>query len=187
VALPVVLGRAADIDISSGSGQERIKLWSDGLTAITSPRILFGVGEGMYDQYARLVAHNSYIHAFVELGFFGGTMFFGCVFFPAVAYLRLYWTRVRLRDPELERLKPFLAAVLGCWCMGMCSLSRCYAASTYMIFGLSAAYLNLAGFYQPRPRPLVVFDWLIAQRWILCSAGLLACCFVFVRVFARFG
>ena len=34
---------------------------------------------------AGLVAHNSFVHAFVELGLFGGTFFFGCFFFTALS------------------------------------------------------------------------------------------------------
>ncbi|MBL4884041.1 MAG: O-antigen ligase family protein [Planctomycetaceae bacterium] len=83
VAAPLVLGRMGNIDVSSGTGQQRIRLWSEGFTAIQSPRILFGIGEGMYEGLANYVAHNSYVHAFVELGVFGGTMFVGCFFFAA--------------------------------------------------------------------------------------------------------
>ena len=186
MALPVALGRAGDIDVTSGSGQDRVQLWSDGLEAIKGPRVIFGVGQGMYDQYARLVAHNSYIHAFVEMGFVGGTFFFGCVFFPLYAFWRMHYEKLHITDPQLHRLRPYVVAMLAAWCMGMCSLSRCYNESTYLIVGIAAAFINLAGFYRLRRQPVVTFNYLLAQRWCLASGCVLAFAFVFVRVFARF-
>jgi hypothetical protein len=187
MALPVALGRAGEIDVSSGSGQDRIQLWSDGLEAIKGPRVIFGVGQGMYDQYARLVAHNSYIHAFVEMGLVGGTFFFGCVFFPLYAFWRMYYEKLVIRNVQLHRMQPYVAAILAAWCMGMCSLSRCYNESTYMIVGIAAAFINLAGFNRQRRHPIVAFNQFIAQRWCLASMGVLAFAFLFVRVFARYG
>jgi len=92
-----------------------------------------------------------------------------------------------IQDDSLRRLTPYLSAMLACWCVGMCSLSRCYVESTYMVIGISAAFVNLAGFSQWRPRPVVMFDRFNAERWLLCSIGLFFSCFVFVRLFARYG
>lgn len=185
--IPLALGRAGNIALSSGTGQDRIQLWGDGLAELISPRLFFGIGEGMYEEYAGLVAHNSYVHAFVELGLFGGTMFFGCLFFPAYAFWRMHRDKLYIKDDGLRRLRPYMAAILASWCMGLCSLSRCYVESTYMIIGASAAYVNLAGFYQWKPRPIVLFDRFNVQRWVLCSACLFIGSFVFVRIFARYG
>lgn len=185
LGLPVVLGRAGDIEIASGTGQSRIQLWGEGLAQLVSPRVAFGIGEGMYVEYAGLVAHNSFVHAFVELGFFGGTMFFGCVFFPAYALWTMHRNKLRIRDPEIARLQPYVAAMLASWCMGMCALSRCYVESTYMVIGVAAAYVNLAGFHQWRPQPIVQFNRVTAGHWIFCSIGLFCGCFLFVRMFAR--
>lgn len=187
MALPVALGRAGDIDVTSGSGQDRVQLWSDGLEGIKGPRVIFGVGHGLYDQYARLVAHNSYIHAYVEMGLVGGTFFFGCVFFPFYAFWRMHYEKLQLTDAELHRMRPYLVAVLAAWCMGMCSLSRCYTEPTYMVVGVAAAFINLAGFYRLRRQPIVTFNYLLAQRWCLASVSVLAFAFLFVRVFARYG
>lgn len=185
-AAPVVLSRHASISISSDTGQDRIQAWSDGLVLLKSSRLFFGIGEGEYGNAVGLVAHNSYIHSFVELGFFGGALFFGCFFFPAYAIYRMKRTGMRIPHPELARLFPYIAAILAGWCMGMASLSRCYVPPTYLVAGIAAAYLNLAGYHRERPEPLQTFNWHTAQRWGLCSAGLLACCFLFIKVFARY-
>ncbi|REJ93403.1 MAG: O-antigen ligase domain-containing protein [Planctomycetota bacterium] len=186
-ALPVVLGRHADINLSGGTGQHRIQVWSDGLVQLKSFRIAFGIGEGTYADVAGLVAHNSYIHAFVEMGFFGGALFFGCFFFPVYAIFRIKKDGFPIEHPELKRMLPYVAAILGAWCIGMASLSRCYVPPTYMIVGVCAAYLNLVGFHQPIPAPLQTFHVRSAARWIACSGGLLVACFLFIKVFARYG
>mgnify|MGYP007059383282 FL=1 len=186
-ALPVALGRHADISLSGGTGQHRIQVWSDGLVQLKSFRIAFGIGEGLYADVAGLVAHNSYIHAFVELGFFGGALFFGCFFFPVYAIFRIKKDKFPIEHPELERMLPYIAAILAAWCMGMASLSRCYVPPTYMIVGACAAYLNLVGFHRPYPAPLQTFHLRSAARWIACSGALLLASFLFVKVFARYG
>jgi hypothetical protein len=186
-AVPVVLGRQGNMEISGGTGQQRIQLWADGLAQLKSMRLPFGIGENRYHEVAGLAAHNSYVHAYVELGFLGGTMFFGCFLFAVWAFYRLKRDQVWILDAELRRMMPYIAGMLAGWCTGMASLSRCYVPPTYMIVGVAAAYINLVGFYRPRPRPIIALDHLVAQRWVLCSVGMLACCFAFVRMFARFG
>ncbi len=186
-AVPVALGRQGNIEISGGTGQQRIQLWADGLAQLKSMKLPFGIGENKYGEVAGLAAHNSYVHAYVELGFFGGTMFFGCFLFAAWAFYRIKRDRIPILDPELRRMMPYIAGMLAGWCTGMASLSRCYVPPTYMIVGVAAAYINLAGYFRPRPQPIVSMNNLVAQRWVLCSVGMLACCFAFVRMFARFG
>ena len=186
-AMPIALGRHASMDLSSGTGQHRIQAWSDGLVQLKSFRVFCGIGEGQYEHVAGLVAHNSYVHSFVELGFFGGALFFGCFYFPAYAFLRMKRSGMPIPHPELERMFPYVAAIVAGWCMGMASLSRCYVPPTYMVAGVAAAYLNLVGYYRAQPAPLVTFNRNSAQQWALCSAGLLACCFLFIKVFARYG
>lgn len=185
-ALPLVLGRAANMDLSSGTGQERIQIWSDGLLAIQNSRILFGVGSGRYTEISTHVAHNSYVHAFVELGVVGGTFFFGCFFMPALTFLMMKMNHFRIHSYELRRMFPYITAILASWCMGMCTLSRCYVPPTYMVAGICAAFINLVGFYRPTPRPLLVLNSRTMQPWVACSFGLLMCAYIFVRVFVRF-
>lgn len=185
LAIPVALGRAGKIDISEGTGQNRIQHWSDGLTAIRNSRIVFGIGEGNYLEVSTHVAHNSWVHAFVELGLIGGTFFFGAFFLTIYSFLLMKRFRFQIANPELQRMFPYIAAILAEWCMGICTLSRCYVPSTYMVVGLGAAFVNLVGFYRPRPRPLIVLNRSVAGIWICCSMMLLMAAYVFVRLFVR--
>ncbi len=185
MALPVALGRAGSISLGSGTGQQRIQLWSDGLAQLKSFKFFFGIGEGMYPEVAGLVAHNSYVHAFVELGFFGGTLFFGCFFLPALALFRMQRMGFRIQHPELHRMRPFIAAILGGWCMGMSALSRCYVPPTYMVCGVAAVWLNLVGFHRTFPKPVLTFNRITAQWLVSASVCLLIGCFVVVKLLAR--
>ncbi|MDB5391484.1 MAG: O-antigen polymerase [Planctomycetaceae bacterium] len=187
IALPVIAGRQGEIDIEDGTGQERIQMWAEGLDAIKSPDIVFGIGQGLYQELAGLVAHNSYVHAYVELGFFGGTFFFGCIYFSALGLFRVTDPKLELRHPELHRFAPYLAAILAGWSVGLFSLSRCYVVPTYMVIGMASSFIALAG---PRLQPacwLIAWDKAHVQKLVVASAGLLAFLYVFVKVFARFG
>lgn len=187
MAAPVALGRLGAMNLTSGTGQERIRLWADGLNAIKSKAIFFGVGENRYTEIAELVAHNSYIHAFTELGFFGGSLFFGLVFFPAYAFWKIKRHGINSDDPEVARLLPIVPAILTGWMVGMCSLSRCYSPATYIVVAAATSYVNLAGFTYRVPHPVTPLTQPIVQRWLAASCCLLVGAYLFVRVFVRYG
>ncbi|MAX37844.1 O-antigen ligase family protein [Gimesia sp.] len=187
----VLAGRQGNIDLNSGTGHDRILLWREGLTALKSPDLLFGIGEGQYSDLAGLAAHNSFVHAFTELGLFGGTFFIGCFFFAALGLYRLAQFQSRnqgrpiFRSRELERLLPYVAAILAAWCGGMMSLSRCYVVPTYMVVGVCASYLNLAGASLARPTPLVYWNKQHVIYLIGVSMGMFIAFLIFVRIFAH--
>lgn len=180
--LPVLAGRLGSISLNTGTGHDRILLWREGIAAIESPSLLFGIGQGMYTDVADLVAHNSFVHAYVEWGLFGGTLFFGCFFFAALFLFRLGKQPERLAHPQLARMHPWLAAMLAGWCGGMLSLSRQDIVPTYMIAGLMAAYGSLAA---PRLRPPEFLTYWNGRHVALlaaASAGLFASILVVVKV-----
>lgn len=189
--MTVLAGRQGNIDLNSGTGHDRILLWREGLSALKSPDLFFGIGQGEYSDLAGLAAHNSFVHAFTELGIFGGTLFIGCFFFAGLGIYRLaqYQSsnkgRPIFRNSELERYLPYAGAILAAWCGGMMSLSRCYVVPTYMIVGVSAAYLNLAGASLAKPTPLIYWNKQHLIRLVGVSLGLLVALFVFVRIFAH--
>jgi hypothetical protein len=169
-ALPVLAGRAGNIDFSSGStGHERIEMWREGFAALKSPDLLFGVGQGMYAEYAGLVAHNSFVHTYVELGVIGGTLFFGCWYFAALQLYRMGQLPEPVWNADLVRMRPFIGALLAGWCMSMMSLSRSYVVPTFLIIGIAAAYLNLVWIHTAAGKPLVL--WNRSQMWQLAGAS----------------
>ncbi len=180
--LVLFAGRMTRISADEDTGQARIQLWSDGLEMFRqSP--LFGIGYGTYQDHAGLVAHNSYVHCFTELGLLGGTMFFGALAIPMLRLRRLGDRKVEIRDPRLRVLRPFLLAMLSAFAASMITLTRCYVEPTYLVIGLAAAFLELA--VTRRPLPRLRFNYALVSRLATASMGLLAAAYVFVRVFAR--
>jgi O-antigen ligase len=148
LALPALLvvfgGRQADISLDKADTmQQRIQLWAQGFTAL-SQTPLFGIGAGHYEDMTdeHLVAHNTYVHVLVELGLVGGPFFLGAVYFGVWPLERLTRQPRAIGNPDLRFLLPFMTALIGGFAVGLLSLSRPYAASTYIVLGLSAAYLR---------------------------------------------
>lgn len=185
-ALPLIGGRQSGMGLNEGgTGHERITLWREGLAALRSPWLIFGIGQGMYADWAGLVAHNSFVHAYVELGIVGGTLFLGAFFFPALSLYRLRHARREFDHSELNRLFPFVVAMLAGWTMGLQSLSRAYVVSTYLMLGTQVAYMNLASAHL-HPRRLIV-SWDRGHLWRLaaCSAAVFVAFNVFVVVITK--
>ena len=184
--LPLVAGRQADMDLEEGgTGHERITIWRDGLAELKSPALLFGTGQGTYGDIAGLVAHNSFVHSYVELGLFGGTMFFGCFFFIGMQLYRMGRLPEPVLNDELIRLRPFICAMIAGWCMSMFSLSRCYVVPTYLMIGSCAAYLNLVWIHTQSGEPLVIWSRGHAIRLAAASTTAFSGLYVFTAVMAR--
>lgn len=181
----LLAGRQGNIDLGGGTGQERVQKWRDGIVAIQSPRLLFGIGHGFYSDVAGLVAHNSFVHTYVELGLFGGTLFFGCFFLPTWTLYRIAKAGVRIPHDELDRFRPYLLALIAGWSVGMLSLSRAYVVPTYMIIGIASAYFSVCNRQFTPARALLYWNGRLVQRLCLASLGFFAMIYVFVIVIAR--
>ena len=160
--LMTVGGRMTQFDLENpgDTSQHRMRLWSDGLMLLRSAP-LFGIGQGSYEVSVGQVAHNSFLHAYTELGFFGGTCFFGAFAYTAWALWQLRDRLDQTTHPSLCRLRPYLLAMVAALAAGLFSLTRVYTPSTYLIFGLCAAYLQIVEAVVPGAvprltRPLVV-------------------------------
>jgi putative inorganic carbon (hco3(-)) transporter len=179
-------GRQTDLSTSSGTGQQRIQLWAMSL-AILRRMPLFGLGYGRIAEEIGHDSHNSFVHTFAELGYFGGTLFVGM-------YACAYWGlrradrfRRQISDPRLRRMGPYLFGIAAGYAVGMFSLSRAYINPTYLIPGLVVAYLRLVAAATPVPVPLPRLDARLAGRLIATSAAALVMLYIYVRMFARFG
>lgn len=190
LAIPAIIvlgGRQTEIDLEDGTGQDRIQLWSDGLSCLKSSDFFFGIGMGEFADMAGLVAHNSFVHAYTELGVVGGTMFFGMFFFNFLGLYRYRWVKDEIQDQDLQSFYPFQFALLVGWTVGLLSLSRCYVVPTYLALALPTAFLNLASVRLVPQRVFFLWDRLHVAKLTVSSAGCLFGIFVFVKVFARWG
>ncbi len=184
VLLPVFFflfaGRQTNIDTSSGTAQGRIQLWNDGLVVFLKNPI-FGLGTGLFREETGLVAHNSYIQAYSELGFFGGTLFVGAFYLCLWCLYRLGLCQEQIIDPELRRLRPYLVGLVGGFMGCMVSMSLTDMLPTYAVLALVVVYLRLTALR----RPLAIMPQ-FHSGLALCLAGVsmltLVVFFVYIRL-----
>jgi O-antigen ligase len=145
-ALLLLGSRQTSVDLSDkeDTGHARIELWSEGFVLLRDSPV-FGIGAGAYQDEVGMAAHNSFVHAFVELGLAGGALFVGAFYLAWWPLVRLRGVRQQLDDPEVVRILPLVTALVTAYAVGLLSLSRNYVAPTYLVLGLAAAYLRLAG------------------------------------------
>jgi hypothetical protein len=176
-------GRSTDIDVDNknDTAQGRIIIWRDAMM-VFHRNWTFGLGENMLPDEIGHVAHNSYVHGYAELGFFGGTIFVGAFYLSMLGLARLRPKKAPDLSPELASLRLCLLPVLAEYMMGMYSLSRNYIDTTYLVLGVVAAYLVLArgaGFQLP------ALNWRLARNVVLASIGCVLYFELFVRVMAH--
>lgn len=186
--VPVLLtgigGRQTNLSaaMSGGTGQARVELWSAGLQMFKSYP-LFGYGQDRYAEFAGQVAHNSFVHAFGELGLFGGTAFLGFVGLSAYSLWSLRSVADEIKHPALSHLRPYLFAVVIAASISMLSLSRNYVVPTYLIMGLGAVHFQLT---QPRTslEPIRVDGRLLGWLFV-ASVGFIVLNYLYIKVFFR--
>ena len=188
---PVLLvgfgGRQSDFSgaINSGTGRSRVELWSDGLEAFKASPV-FGVGYKLYPDYASgRVAHNSFVEAFVELGFLGGMTFLGIFAIAGWSLWKMRRVQQEIAHPGLRYLLPFVIAMLVAYCMSMMSLSRYYTVATYLIAGIAATFERLA---QPGTshRP-VQLNGMTLTALGMASVGFLVAVHLYIKLLFRLG
>jgi O-antigen ligase len=189
VGLPVLLllvgGRQASLSTASGTGQERIQIWSDTLVEMRSSP-LFGLGYGELARQGGLVAHNSYLQAFAELGVLGGVLFFGAFFLGGRGLIQLTLQQRTVHDPELRRMLPYVTAAFAGYLVGMMSLTMNErVAPTYPVLAMVTVYLAMVKATPPLPK--THFDMGLLGRLAMASAGFLAFMYLCVRLLVQRG
>ena len=174
--LTVAWGRQTtfNLDNPEDTFQSRLELWNHALDIFrVSP--IFGVGQGKIVDTLGYVVHNSYLQAFSETGFLGGTVFAGLF----VTVLVGLW-RARPSDEGLSRLRPCVAAIVASYAMGLMSLSRCYTVPTQLVIALGATYLSLGAHYGGLVLPR--FDVRFVMRIVVASLAVLVGIYCIVRL-----
>ena len=164
-AIAIFGGRQTDITTSSGTGQLRVKLWSQGLVLLRSFPI-FGIGAGHYFHAAGNHAHNSFIEAYVETGFFGGTLFTTAFFLSTAALFKFKSPFLNFRSPNLASLRPYILSLVVGTVVSQFSSSREYSLPTYMILGIAGAFLAQADRILPNLMPRISPALLVKMTFI---------------------
>jgi putative inorganic carbon (hco3(-)) transporter len=168
--------RFQQLEASEDSAQGRIQSWAEGLQMFRSRPIL-GVGFANYTEYNELVAHNSFVHSFAELGFVGGYFFVGL----------FYWMLLgngATKDIAGGRESTL---ALDAWASGLglltcvCFLSRQYSPAVFVPLAIGAARVAVERTSDENVREKLGAGW---GRLAFISAGVLVGTYVLVRVFA---
>lgn len=182
--LAIFRGRQTDFAgaLSGGTGESRSELWSEGLQHFKlSP--LTGIGCNRYAEEIGLVAHNSFVHCFTELGLAGGSMFLGVFLLVAYSLWRLRRIKHEFRSRSLRQMHPYLLALVVAYVVSMLSLSRSYVVPTYMVAGLGVVYERLAR-SGTSLRPLR-FSSSVVRAIIVTSIGFIFVVYVYIQVALR--
>lgn len=175
-------GRLTNMDVedNNDTAQGRIQLWRDAMVEFHHAP-LFGIGYGSLPDAIGLVAHNSYVHCYAELGFFGGTLFFGAFYLAFTSIKRLPVVAPHL-GAELMDIRNCLFPVIAAYMTGIYSLSRPYGNGTYLILGVVAVLLF---FSRAAGGELPQVTRRLARNLILASVGCIFYFEIFIRLFAH--
>jgi putative inorganic carbon (HCO3(-)) transporter len=193
IALPLMLtvysGRQTNIDLGTGdTAQQRIQLWNEGLSLLLQGRwgpqaILVGAGIDEFAEELGHVAHNSFVHAYVEMGLIGGGLFLGMFVLSAWGLHRVREKSDLAAEPGMAALRPCLFALVVGYAVGNYSLSRNYIVPTYLFVGLASTYLAMA---VPWGATWFRVDRRLAYRLAALAVGGLVFFKVFTRLFVQY-
>jgi O-antigen ligase len=188
LVLPVMFllfaGRQTSFSTSGGTGQQRIQIWVEGVGMFRQNPV-FGIGFNQFVDLMRIEAHNSFLAVFVDLGFFGGSLFLGIFVYSLWALNHLGSGRAVAMDPELLRFRPYLMAIVAGYFGGMMTISRAYIIPTYMIAGLVTAFFRGATFRQPFPS--LRLNTRLLGRLVFAGASFMVLIYLYTRSAARWG
>jgi hypothetical protein len=162
--LVIVGGRAASLG-GGGTAHERVMMWAMGIKELLNTPVLLltGMGKDFYVHDEGLVAHNSFVQGYVEVGLIGGGAFLGAFYFAARLTDRL--GRGLAAPPWAVQARHFGLAVIVGYGMGCYSLTRNFVAPTYLVLGLVGVLLDTAAWTLPD-------KFRVDRRWFVRLAGL---------------
>jgi O-antigen ligase len=162
----------------------RVQAWSEGLQMIKSSPV-WGVGYGGYTDYSPLVAHNSFLHCFAELGFVGYFLWLGIIVATFDDLIALYrgaagtQGRATEADRELGRWPAAAALALIGFLAGALFLSRAYTTTLFVFLALPTALADVARRSGREVAPFSPMYW--ALRVLALEAATLVIMYAMVR------
>ncbi|HVT79144.1 MAG TPA: O-antigen ligase family protein [Phycisphaerae bacterium] len=168
-------GRQTNIDVGNkaDTAYGRILLWREGMRMFKAAPF-FGHGFDTYAEEATQVAHNSFVHAYAELGFFGGTLFLSAFLAPIFSALKFK------PKGQSEMLAITIFSILVAYAVGIFSLSRCYSNATYLVVGFGCAYCAMQN--TSHNLPWMNVNGQLLKRMLKASVLMFLFIYVFIRV-----
>jgi len=171
--------RMTDVNaINQGTGQQRVQLWHDGLMLLKLHPI-FGIGPDEFTNFIGKAAHNSFVQAYAELGFAGGTLFVGAFYFAIATLYRIHHAD---HDDESEQqfLHPsvyVVFSILAGYPLAIFMLNHLYGTSTYLVLGLATATVRINapdGYHEPFPIEVLLKKLLVVSLCFLIAMKIAA-------------
>ncbi len=181
-AAVVALGpsRLSMLTSSEASAQDRLQAWGAALLMFKW-HPLFGVGYGRFMEFHERVAHNSFVHTFAELGFFGAFFFTGICYWLLKGVLSVSPEGAPI---EIERWRKSLLTCAVGVLTSCCFLSRQYGMVLFTLVGMGACHVSLAREYEPAPDLRISLA--VVRNIVLLTMGGIIGTYVLVRLLARF-
>lgn len=169
VGLMVVLTLFFRFGEADDSARGRLEAWSEGLQMVKySP--IWGVGFGQFADIHRLVAHNSFVHCFAELGLVGYFAWLGAIFATFWYLERVAAVEGAARgedaSADLVRWARALGLSLVAFLAAALFLSRTYSVSLFLLVGLGTALAGVALNTSDEPG-----EYVIPLSWFLVRTG----------------
>jgi O-antigen ligase len=132
--------------IHQGTGQGRLQFWSMGLSAFFRNPIA-GIGPGEYLNYVGKACHNSFVQAYAELGFFGGTLFLAAFYLAALMTIRIGQAHTRVDEPFMQSQSGVyvVPALIMAYVTAILTLNHLYGPVTYLVLAMSSAVTMVYG------------------------------------------
>ncbi len=174
--------RQRGVITTDDTAQLRFQLWSDAFQYLKeSP--LIGIGVDKFKEQSGLVAHNSFLHCFGELGFVGGFLFFAAVFCAVWGLFQLRITKTIIINEEQRSWNPYLMGMVSGAAMLMMTLSLSYLVPTYMLLGVAVVHLNMAQTYPLVDTPKLNGPWLV--RIFFTNIAFLGVLYIAAKILVR--
>ncbi len=177
LVVSLIGGRQGNI-AGGGTAHERVMFWSDGLTnLLRAPQYSpTGLGPGWFADETGHVAHNSFVQAYVEEGFFGGGAFLGAIL---LGLWLLYRTGREFAAPQwVIQSRHYGFAVLVGYAMGCYSLTRNFVVPTYLALGIASVLLD-------RVAPTLPQRYEVDGRWFRRFVLLAFCGLILMKLMTQ--
>jgi hypothetical protein len=184
LAAPLLLFGGRSGEEAESSSLERLECWYEGMSMFRAYPII-GVGYGQFVEHHFLTAHNSYVLASAELGFFGLvswlTVLYISLKIPIVALRRLGPSGAAQPEAEVARVwgMALLTALIG-FMVGIFFLSFCYHHILWVYVGLSGAYYSAMRTHDPGYE--VEFGWRDFARVLGISVAVVSVLYAYTRL-----
>jgi hypothetical protein len=171
-------GRQGNIS-GGGTAHDRLIFWSSGLIELFRRPLYIptGLGGGWFTDEFGLVAHNSFVQAYVEFGVLGGGAFLGAF---ALAVIMTYRLGRGIHAPAWAvDARHYVVALLVGYAIGCYSLTRNFVIPTYLTLGMASVLLNMAA-------PTLPEQFRVSENWFI-RAILFSICGLLLLKFATQG